>query len=497
MSKGKLKELLFDINENELSEIDENENLSIHDEFLLDAQELAKGEQKAADEDEFVPIPSPSERRQSERNRNRNAHNPNNKKNRKKKRQNEQLSRTRAFDVEEIEESEREKLSEGREMLEDMMAKGAVAAEQGLKTTKEAATKAGAIAKESIQDFSKKAAPHLRNLGEKSAEGASEISARFAQSVKNAKRSFKKGGIKQFAKDNIITLSIAMLVVVLGGGYYWYSYKNLPVLSKTHTENAGNDYKSYDADIHPMQILSTVRENMEDFRGAPDAKGDGKTPETKYVVYSLEWFGLRRKTVLFYGDNNQFTKIKLEIGNESATDLFAKLKAELGTPLEDENPTVRDGFATWIKDSILYKMTHRGTYSTVEMTKAVYENAPNLGITEPTFTIQYIKTIDLNSDGVVDEKILLIGNKAEGVTTNYKKLYLLVWDGTKTHLMEMDPEFDGGSFPQIRFADTDGDKTEEFVISAENNVVTNYNVFKLKDGSFTRIYSGYEDPIKK
>lgn len=485
MSKGKFRELLFDINENELTECDEYENpIDQEDEFLLDTEELIQKEiEYDGIEDEFVPIPSPSERRPENY--------PRRGKKAKKRRNEERAARAR-----ELEEAERQKLADGKEKLEDMMAKGAVAAEQGLKSTKEAAAKAGAIAKESIQDFSKKAGPHFKNLGEKSKEGASVFLARLKQSFKNGKRSFKRGGIKQFAKDNIITLSIALLVVFLGGGYYLYSYQKLPVLSKTHTENAGNNYLSYDADVHPMQILSTVRENMVDFRGLPTAKGDGKAPETRYVVYSLEWFGKNRKTILFYDENSQFTRIKLEIGNESATELFEKLKTELGTPLENADPTVKGGYATWIKDSIHYKMMHRGTYSTIEMTKAVYQNAPNIGITEPTYTIQYINTIDLNNDGTIDEKILVLGNKAAGITTNYKKLYLLVWDGTKTHLKEMDPEYDGGSFPQIRFADTDKDKREEFVIAAENNVVTNYNVFKHTGSSFELIYSGYEDPTK-
>ena len=115
MSKGKFRELLFDINENELTECDEYENpIDQEDEFLLDTEELIQKEiEYDGIEDEFVPIPSPSERRPENY--------PRRGKKAKKRRNEERAARAR-----ELEEAERQKLADGKEKLEDMMAKGAV-----------------------------------------------------------------------------------------------------------------------------------------------------------------------------------------------------------------------------------------------------------------------------------------------------------------------------------------------------------------------------------
>lgn len=474
MPKGKIKELLFDINSSELVELDENGN----------------------------PIENPEEQIQNEIED--------------KKEINDQLEETGSFEIDEkeilvdtkevakskknqqpISKESQESIAQGKEKLEAFASKSAKTADKALKNAKvgmsKGAEKTGNLLK-NVQEGSK---PFFEKAGQNIKKGSTSLGASVSKSFNNAKESIKKGGIKEFAKNNKITLVVALLVVMIGGGIYAYRYQSLPNLSETHTQNAGNkDYSTYNADVHPMQILSTTRENMVDFKGEPADKGDGKTPETKYVIYSMGWFGKNRKTVMNYDNSNHFTKIKLEIGNESAQSIYDKLLLELGTPLDDQNPTVKGGYAIWIKDAVRYKMLHRGSYSTIEMSIASYDNSAGLQVGKYPIVIQSISHIDLNGDSKLDEKILLLGNKANSVTTNFDKLYLLVWDGKKTYLKEMDEEFDGGSFPQIDFMDTDGDKKEEIVVISDNNFVKNYHAFKYTETSVDKIYSGYEAPKK-
>lgn len=447
---GKIKELLFDFNENKFIELNEH------------------GDPIPLGDDDFVGVQESLKKL--------------------KERENAILSEEKS--------SEKQEELKDQVLSRELLNKNAEIASAKLKETRENLAKAGEKAKDSMKQMSEKAKPLAKATGKSFQKGFSSMQGSLGKMAGSAQKSIREGGLKRFVKENMITMIIAFVVVVVGGGFYWSSYKKLPMLSETHAQNKGNDYRSYDADAHPMNILSAVREGMEDFKGAPSSKGDGKTPETKYVIYSLNWFGMPRKTILFYNNNQQFIKIKLEIGNESAKSIYDKLKKELGTPLEDQDPTVKGGYAIWIKDAIRYKMLHRGTYSTIEMTLATYDNPSALNVGKSPYTIQYLKDIDLNGDNVLDEKILLLGNKGEGITTNFSKIYLLVWDGKKTYLRSMAEEFDGGSFPQIEFKDINGDKKEEIMISAENNIVTNYNVFEYTGEDMKLIYSGYEEPTK-
>ncbi|MDO4711318.1 MAG: hypothetical protein Q4A75_05020 [Peptostreptococcaceae bacterium] len=443
-TKGRVKEMLFDINENRFIEMDEGGR---KEEDPIDPKGVAD-----QGKDEMIE---------------------------------ELLS-------EEIE----EKSSEGRQRSDAMRSKGTENVNIKLQETKENLAKAGSKVKGSFKQLSEKAGPLASSTGRSIKKGAKTAGTAIGSWLAKAKQSFRKGGIRQFVKDNMITMIIAVVVVVIGGGIYIYNYHKLPLLSETHAKNSGESYKSYPADIHPVEIFATVKENLEEHLGMPSNKGDGKKPESRFVVYSMEWFGMPRKTVLFYNGKHQFDRIKLEIGNESARSLYEKLNTTFGTPFEDKDPTVKGGYAIWIKDSIRYKMMHRGTYSTIEMTIENYDNPAGLQIGKDPVTIHYLNTIDLNGDGKVEEKILLLGNRAEGITTNFVKLYLLVWDGKKTYVRHMDAEYDGGSYPQIAFLDTNKDKQEDIVISALNNIVTHYNVFDYTGEDVKLIYSGYEAPSK-
>ena len=377
----------------------------------------------------------------------------------------------------------KEKLSEGKEKLSDSREKFEDFAQEMTEKSKQ---KADAVMKS--------AGPAMGSLGKKTKDFFTSIKNSVSQFFRGLSSDVKEGGLKKLVERNKVTLMLALLVIVIGGGIYAFTYQRLPSLSENHAENSGGNYKTYDAEVHPMQILSTVRENMTEFKGEPSSKGDGKSDDTKYVVYSLDWFGQARKTVIYYDGNNAFNRIKLEIDNESATSIYEKLTKELGTPLEDHDPTVREGWAVWIKDSIKYKMMHRGSYTQVDMTIAKYDNSQNLPVGKYPVLIQNINNIDLNGDKVIDEKILLLGNREVSTNINFDNLYLLVWDGKKTHVKAMSEEYDGGSFPQIEFYDQDKDGAEDIVVSSENNIVNHYNVFKYTGTDLSLIYSGYEEP---
>lgn len=448
-TKGRVKELLFDINENKFidpngSDVKDQEQ----EELLIDSEDLFK-----RDKDELIS--------------------------------------------ELMSDESRDDFLSGKEKFDEIVSKGATTANVKLKETKDNLSKAGDKAKESFRQISEKAKPLAASTGKSIKKGVSATGSVMGSWMETAKKSVQKGGFKQFAKDNMITLIIALLVVVIGGGVYIYRYQKLPHLSETHAKNAGASYKTYPSNDHPMEIFSSVKENLEEHLGMPTHKGDGKTPETRYLVYSIDWFGAPRKTILFYNGKHQFTKIKLEIGNESAQSIYEKLKTEFGTPFEDKDPTVKGGYAIWIKDAVRYKMMHRGTYSTIEISLAEYDNPSGLDIGKNPITIHYLNTIDLNGDGKVDEKILLLGARGEELSPSFAKLYLLIWDGKKTYVRQMNADYDGGSFPQINFQDTNGDKREDIVISALNNIVTHYNVFDYTGEDVKLIYSGYEEPAKE
>ncbi len=471
MSKGKFKELLFDINENELIEYDEEEGGKKRSESVDSLYSTQEYEPISFDES-LKRLGAESRKRKKKKSggQNQNAAGTASEKPRKtKEQQNAKRAATKVSPKPSADSAK--KTSEPFPIMPS-----------GVDKVKEAARSALSSA-----------ASGGRRVWSSAAQGFGRLGERLGLLGRDISKTLRQGGAGGFFGRYLGLIVGFAAVLLIGIGIYIYNYQKLPTLNRTHIESAVSSYQTYNAEVHPMQLLSTVRENMEEYRGAPTGKGDGKSAETRYVVYSLDWFGMKRKTVLFYDTNGQFIRIKLEIGNESAQSLFDKLKAELGTPLEEDDPTVRGGYAIWIKDAVRYKFMHRGTYSTLEMSIAEYENPSALALGDKPVTIQYINQVDLNGDGTIDEKILLLGNKGEGITTHFAKLYLLVWDGKKTYLKEMASEYDGGTFPQLIFANADEDPAEELVVVAENNVVNHYNVFKYTGTSLDWIYAGYEN----
>ena len=378
-----------------------------------------------------------------------------------------------------------------------------------IEKAKKLALQAGENIKKTGDQAIKRAKPALEKAGdklvatakpalEKAAVQSKKLWATFkasaAKTGKNIKKDFSQGGFKRVIQKNRMTLTLGALLMVMGVGLYAIQFQSLPKLQETHTEGSSSNYKNYDAEAHPMEILSTVKSNMQEFKGEPSEIGDGKTEETRYVVYSMEWFGKNRKTVIYHDPTNTFSRIKLVIDNESAESLYEKLVNNLGKPLEESTPTVREGWAVWVKDSIRYKMMHRGSFTQLEMSIAKYDNSQNLDVGKYPIVVQNIQGIDLNGDGTVDEKILLLGNRNSSTDMAFSKLYLLVWDGKKTYLEEMEADYDGGKYPQLEWVDTNGDGQAELLVSAENNIVNNYNVFQYTGTALEKTYSGYEEP---
>lgn len=299
--------------------------------------------------------------------------------------------------------------------------------------------------------------------------------------------------IRDFVRINkrVFIFSAAAIIVAISA-YYAY-YTRIPSLEETHREDIKGVVESYDGDVHPLEILSSNRENMADFRGEPDTKGDGNTPETKFVVYKLDWFGKMRETIIFYDSQNHFSRIKLNIGNESAKDLVQKLIADFGEPFESQSPETKGGYALWMKDSVQYKLVHHGSYATIEMKLARYENTNKLAVGDAPVVIHRLLKQDVNKDETL-ESILLLGNRKNSLSPEYEKLYLVVWDG-KTHVAKMAEEMDGGLYPQIEYSDTDKDGKDEIVISSDNNgIVRNYNAFRYDGAKLELIYNGHDEP---
>ena len=294
-------------------------------------------------------------------------------------------------------------------------------------------------------------------------------------------------------KKHLVIFSIFIALIAIFSSFnYLYNYFTLPKLSETHTVEEAQNYKNFNAEVHPMQILSSTVSNMREYKGEPNEKGAGKTVDTRYLIYSLDWFGKRRKSILFYNSKNEFYRIKLDIGNDSATFLYDNLMKNLGNPIEDKNPLEKGGYAIWIKDAIKYKLIHRGKFSTIDINIATYDNRSNLPVGEDPIVIQDIRGKDLNNDSNPNERILLLGNREGAGTTRFKKLYLLIWDGEKTYVQEMAEGYNGGNYPQISFGDYNKNGIEDFIISTENEVLSYYNVFELENKKLTNIYSGYE-----
>lgn len=506
MAKGRIKELLFDINNNSLMELDESGNPIDHSDktgdelldVLLDVDRVVTEEKEAKTEEIANEESTENENTQQRDEKQDDAL------------EKEVLKESEAADTDEYEllsEETRETIIQGKEKFEEMVALGTEKVNKTIHTTKKMTKKASKKAAKKAKKASQKAAELAKNAAEKAkpiADNASENIRNSASAIKEetkkkidkAQDDIKKNGWKQFLMDNRITVLLALAVIVLGGGLYYRNYRSLPTLGKTHLETSGTSYKKLDVEHHPMELLSTVRENMQELKGDPISKGDGKKAETKYDIYKMNWFGKQRNTIFFYNNKQEYNRIKLQIGDQTGQQLYDTLKEQLGTPFDDKDPSKREGYAIWIKDSIRYKLMHRGKYASIEMSLANYDNPSKLPIGKSPIIIQYINNLDLNGDEKIDEKILLLGNKAAGITTRYEKLYLLIWDGKKTYLKEMDPDHDGGTFPQIQFENTDKEPKEEIVISAENGVADNFNVFKYTGDEVQLIYTGYEAPEK-
>lgn len=515
MSKMKPKEMLFDLESHELidpnqkAESSENEPSDLAD---PDKPILESKEENKTTSDEIVSESSKKSNHKSNQKNNQknkkqkqtggnsepgsksdrqNNSNPKNKQNNKQNK----ISKNKPAEKSSLpEENPRAKNNQGSKQDLSANPSSSTEEEASLENLKENMAKIAG-------NISETAKPALESLQAKSKDFAKKIKPAMEKTQKslaktgqNLKKDMDKSGIKGLLERYKFSLIAGALILAAGLSIYAISFQSLPKLSETHMENSGENYKNFDAEAHPMEILSTVRENMKEFKGDPTEKGDGKTEDTRYVVYSLEWFGMNRKTVLYYDGTNTFYRIKLEVGNESAESLYEKMTKTLGKPMEEKDPTVKEGYAVWIKDAIKYKMMHRGSYTQIDMSIAKYDNTQNLPVGKYPITIQSINNIDLNGDKEINEKILLLGNRPSSTSIAFDKLYLLVWDGQKTYLKEMDPEYDGGSYPQISFKDTDKDGKEEIIISAENNIVVNYNAFKYTGSSLDKVYSGYEEP---
>lgn len=438
MSKKKVKELLFDLNTNELVEVDENgEKIPNKDNKVdeTDNKTIKEDADEIKDKDLEELFKEAPEEEIEEKN-------------------------PALLKYEEI----REKLAPKAEEIKIKAGDIKVKAKENLN-----------LAKEKTLDFWKNAKSYFKN-------------------VKEDKNSIFNQIINIFKKDKRATyIVIGVLIVgIVGYGVY---YVLSPDLDSAQTSYEDMLSPRFNSEIHPIELFSTSLENLVDFKGEPISQGDGSSQEARYVVYKMDWFGQTRDTAVYYDTSTNVESLRIKIGDVPAQDLYNQYFEMFGKPKEEMEPTKKGGYAIFIKDGVQVKIIHNGEYMSVDMRLAKYDNVNNLLVGENPIVVQNIFDYDINQDGEND-KILLIGNK-NPASTLYDKLYLLVWDGNKTHLFKMAEELDGGSYPQLLLVDADTDKIKEIVITAGNNeIIRNYNVFKYEDGNITNIYSGHNEKFE-
>lgn len=480
MSNKKVKEAIFDLNTNEIiketSENNNNKNEGIDD--LADKSTI-----------------KPTNTRKNGRKKTDNSTGKNNAQRHKMR-----------------EASEKEKTTSKRmkmlELLADEQEENLKDVEEyKLEEIKSAVKNKAKTIKSKTQDMSRKSSQISKEMKKKSGEFRSRIGKSLSSASnkakenmtdinKNIRKTQANGEVKEMLKKNMKIIYIGLAILVIAAAAYFMYYSKMPSLKETHNPDIEGVIASYDGEVHPFEILSSNRERMIAFKGEPDSKGDGKTAETKFVVYKLDWFGKTRESIIAYDKENHFTRIKLNIGNENAADLIDKLTRNFGTPVQDQGSSVKGGYAIWIKDSIQYKLVHHGTYATIEMKLARYDNVNKLKVGKYPIIIHKLSKLDINKDEK-QETLVLLGNKTNTLSTNYDKLYLLMWDG-KTHLMSMPQDMDGGTYPQVVLKDLDKDGKTEIIIQSDNNeIAKNYNVFKYDGEKLKLTYSGYEEPYKK
>lgn len=438
MSKKKVKELLFDLNTNELVEVDENGEKILNKDNNVD-----ETENKTIDEE---------------------------------------ANETKDKDLEELfKQNPEEEIEEKNPAI----LKYEEIREKLAPKTEEIKIKAG--------DIKVKAKENLDLVKEKTLDYWENTKSYF-KNMKEDENSIFNQIIYIFKKDKKATYIVLGLLIVGLGGYGVY-YLLSPDLDSAQTSYEDMISPRFNSEIHPIELFSTSLENLMDFKGEPITQGDGSTPDSRYVVYKMDWFGQIRDTAVYYDTSTNVESIRIKVGDIPASDLYNQYFEMFGMPKEEVDPTKKGGYAIFVKDGVQVKIIHNGEYMSVDMRLAKYDNVNNLSVGENPIVVQNILDYDINQDGEND-KIFLIGNKGSA-STLYDKLYLLVWDGNKTHLLNMAEEVDGGSYPKLLLINADSDKDNEIVITAGNNeIIRNYNVFKYEDGNITNIYSGHNEKFE-
>lgn len=358
--------------------------------------------------------------------------------------------------------------------------------------------------KEKYKELNKSLSPKLQDFKVKMGKSYNALKSKTLNQKDKAKAYIEKTKKEEhnvfdkiqalFKKDKkIVYIIIGMLTLGIGGYSIYYSLA--PDLDEAKGSYENSLSPKFNSEVHPLELFSTNIENLIEFKGEPESQGDGSSSEARYIVYKMNWFGENRDTAIYYDKNTSIESLKIKIGDVPAETLYQNYVEMFGAPKVEENPTIKGGFAIFIKDGIQVKLMHNGTYMSVDMRLAKYDNVNNLALGENPIIVQNILDYDINEDGKND-KILLIGNKSKS-STLYEKLYLLVWDGTKTYLEPMPEAVNGGSYPQLILTDTDKDKINEILVSSGNNdIIRNYNVFEYKAGSVANIYSGHNEKFE-
>lgn len=321
-----------------------------------------------------------------------------------------------------------------------------------------------------------------------------------AEAEKNAARaSTRKSPVRSRSKtkENDLTRLLSLSVLILGlliiGGYLRYFYKLEPLTDEVVETPAEEEtkitmpvvpYKAYS--IKKADLLAKFGEGIQ---------GEGVSQETKYIEYQQNWFNLDVPARYFYGKETRVYETILSYKEEESFLVYENMKKLFGTPIYDNfmNTEAKNKETFWIADSINIFLRMKGGKPEVEMHMAYYENPKEHPLGDRPTIVQYMK-LDVTGDGEED-KLMLIGTKPEYTTSVYKNLFLLVESKNGDFFSGFPLETDGGESPKLSKVDTNGDGKDDFLVTADQGVVINYNVFQIEGNQIRNIYSSDVDPL--
>lgn len=313
------------------------------------------------------------------------------------------------------------------------------------------------------------------------------------QKAVRSKRRPSRSAMKENDLTRVLAIAVLLLGVLIIGGYLRYFYKLEP-LTEEIADQVGEEEVQITMPVVPYKAYSIKKADLLAKFG-DGIPGEGTSQETKYVEYQQNWFNLDVPARYFYGKETRVYETILSYKEEEAQTVYDNMKKRFGEPIYDNffNEEAKNRETFWIADSINIFLRMRSGKPEVEMHMAYYENPKEHALGDRPTIVQRMK-LDLTGDGE-DDTLMLIGTKPEYTTPVYKNLFLLVESKEGDFFSGFPLERDGGESPQLRKVDTNGDGKDDFLVTADQGVVINYNAFEIEGKQIKNIYSSDIDPL--